>query len=278
MFIFYFLILFYFTNFLFLVFHIGSSAKNPNLWRHVRTSVVGYFRQHPPQKAVSVPDFLMVPNSTLFETLFFLSYVIPINGFSIYANTFGTESQKKLSQKALRMKGKLFCFIYFYFLFFIFILFLFFIFILLLFYFYFIYFYFLELAYKISDEFSHFVLNEWIYSSKNADWLFSKLSPREQEVLDFNPSNIDWHSYIRANCWGLSTYVLKEKRDPHPNEERIVPIYFERRLHSIFTDIRWAYYTSPRVKNFLIFIIIYFFFRIIIFLFLIFSFIVTFIS
>ena len=192
-----------------IVYHSGSSARNPVTWRTVRKEITSYYRAHPSPNRVSVPDFAFISNRLGYELAFFLTFTVPIRSFSTYAQLFGPPATKKMGEKALRMN---------------------------------------QLAYKIATEFHHFVINEWTFSSRNSDMLQSKLVGDEKESFAFDAKVVDWHSYIRGMCWGLNHYVLKSNADPHPDEERITPIYFERRWSSLLTDIYWAYSANPRIS------------------------------
>ena len=187
------------------VFNAGSSYSNPVTWKAVRSLMVSYYRTHPTKRTVFTPDFFVTDNYFLYELFFTLGYRVPLTLNKIVSIATGNQKMKDLSRKGDKM---------------------------------------VDLSHKIAIQFIHFVRYSWVFSSKNTERLFTLLPEEEKKSFCFDAKKINWPLYLKSMCWGLNTYVIKDKSYSKPNEERLAPLYFERRFKSVFTDIRWACFNS----------------------------------
>mmetsp|Transcript_32012 Transcript_32012/g.31710 ORF Transcript_32012/g.31710 Transcript_32012/m.31710 type:complete len:821 (-) Transcript_32012:23-2485(-) len=93
----------------------------------------------------------------------------------------------------------------------------------------------------IGQVFSHFTLNDWIFSSQNLSALQKGLTRDEALKFDLDITKIDWRIFLSNFCYGLKKFVLKEPADPPSADSTSLNINWDYRKRQYFSDITWAY-------------------------------------
>ncbi|KOB76816.1 Uncharacterized protein OBRU01_05165 [Operophtera brumata] len=65
-------------------------------------------------------------------------------------------------------------------------------------------------VYKMSNAFSYFALNTWLFVDKNLEGLHNSLSKTDKTIFNFDIAAIDWDEYIQIWCIGIRKYILKD--------------------------------------------------------------------
>ena len=180
------------------VFHSGTSSKNPTTFRIVRDTMKDYFTRHPPEKRIGKPDFDLIENRKFYE-LQRLKRRIPAYMFYQFARVFGTHKIKLQANRLNKMLSR---------------------------------------AEVLSETFSFFTTNQWIFETNKVTNLINFLSPEEQEQFQLDVTKIDWKYFFYHFNYGLQKYVLKENVQPPGNLDDLDLL--TRPDSSYFSDIRWA--------------------------------------
>jgi len=163
------------------IYHVCSSARNPLRWERVIRVILAYWLQYPPKRGVARPKFKFIRNHYNWAAQHFFLYKLPIIAYGAYAETpFGSETQKKKAVLLNKLEAK---------------------------------------QSKTVNQLSFFTTNEWIFDDANIYRTYYQLSKEEKERFTFDVTKIDWDKYLRAFCWGLKVYVLKEEGLTHPSNE-----------------------------------------------------------
>ncbi|XP_026467581.1 fatty acyl-CoA reductase wat-like [Ctenocephalides felis] len=63
---------------------------------------------------------------------------------------------------------------------------------------------------KFSNVISFFCTNEWTFTNNNVQALWKKISPKDQEMFDFNMQTMDWSAYMKTYIKGMRIYLFKD--------------------------------------------------------------------
>jgi len=66
---------------------------------------------------------------------------------------------------------------------------------------------------QLSEQFQHFTMNEWIFTSQRVAEMIDFCSEEEREIFQMNVTKIEWKRYLRNYAWGLHKFILKENID-----------------------------------------------------------------
>eukprot|EP01094_Clydonella_sp_ATCC50884_P002152 TRINITY_DN11657_c0_g1_i1.p1 TRINITY_DN11657_c0_g1~~TRINITY_DN11657_c0_g1_i1.p1 ORF type:complete len:1182 (-),score=509.15 TRINITY_DN11657_c0_g1_i1:235-3780(-) len=166
----------------------GTSKNKPLTWAFVRKVILPYIVRKPPRRVFSKPDFNFVTSDTLYHIMYFLQYRVPVVAFKAYANTLGTEKQRKQAKTYESLSRR---------------------------------------VGMIADNFEFFVNNEWIFDTANTYAIWEKMSPQEQIEFNFDMRQIDWEEYLLTFVYGMKTHILKEQT-VYPLLDRSMPIALRR--------------------------------------------------
>jgi hypothetical protein len=87
---------------------------------------------------------------------------------------------------------------------------------------------------------SHFTCNEWIYDSPTYHKFQEIMSEEDKSLFDFDIPAINWRHYTYLYCYGMQTYVMKQKGVPIP-QENYDDIIAKHPSQTYFDDILWSY-------------------------------------
>jgi len=163
--------------------HVGSSARNPVTWDMCRDAVVPYWLAFPPEKAIAKIQFRPIPNMLVYYIEHLFLFQIPIEAFNLYARFLTNNSVTK--KKATLMKKMA-----------------------------------VQQSRKVK-QLSHFTTQEWFFEDNTLQQCLVSLSKEDRERFYCDITSLDWDKYLRSFCWGLATFVLKEKNRPHPSTLKI---------------------------------------------------------
>eukprot|EP01114_Cavostelium_apophysatum_P008017 TRINITY_DN2026_c0_g1_i1.p1 TRINITY_DN2026_c0_g1~~TRINITY_DN2026_c0_g1_i1.p1 ORF type:complete len:494 (-),score=126.94 TRINITY_DN2026_c0_g1_i1:36-1517(-) len=159
--------------------NVGSSARNPVTWGGVKAAVVPYWHRFPPEKAIAKAQFRGIPNMPMYYLQHWTRYQLPIEAYNLYARFISKDPNTK--KKAEMMKKIS-----------------------------------LQQSKKVKILYP-FTTQEWYFEDGNIQTATKALSKEDQEKYPCDITAVDWDKYFRAMCWGLATFVLKEKNRPHPS-------------------------------------------------------------
>lgn len=180
------------------VFHSVTSSKNPTTFRIVRDTMKDYFTRHPPEKRIGKPDFDLIENRKFYE-LQRLKRRVPAYMFYQFARVLGTHKIKVQANRLNKMLSR---------------------------------------AEVLSETFSFFTTNQWIFESTKVTNLINYLSPEEQAIFQLDVTKIDWKYFFYHFNYGLQKYVLKENVQPPGNLDDLDLL--TKQDNNYFSDIRWA--------------------------------------
>lgn len=63
---------------------------------------------------------------------------------------------------------------------------------------------------KALDCLEFYSVNEWCFVSQNIGRLMDKMTPRDQEIFNFDVRQIDWESYIDTYACGVRQHLLRD--------------------------------------------------------------------
>jgi hypothetical protein len=66
---------------------------------------------------------------------------------------------------------------------------------------------------KFVDVISYFCTQQWKFTDHNVQAVWSRMTPLDRELFDFNIVRLDWKSVLRSCMLGLCIYMLKESPD-----------------------------------------------------------------
>ena len=187
------------------VFHSCTSSKNPTTFRIVRDTMKDYFTRHPPEKRIGKPDFDLVENRKFYQ-LKILQRRVPAYMFYQFARVLGTHKIKLQANRLNKMISR---------------------------------------AEVLSETFSFFTTNQWIFETTKVNNLINYLSKEEQEKFQLDVAVIDWKFFFYHFNYGLQKYVLKENVQPPGNLDDLDLL--TKQDNNYFSDIRWALQSG---KNF----------------------------
>lgn len=96
-------------------------------------------------------------------------------------------------------------------------------------------------AESVSETFSHFASNEWIFDSRKVEKLVEGLEETEKQEFTIDISSFSWEKYLLMFNWGMHRYILNEKVEPPVSEKNdILMINKIKPSPSYFSDINWA--------------------------------------
>jgi len=190
------------------VVHVGTSALNPVLWGKCAEVVQAYWRRHPPEKRVSRVNFNFYQNKKLYGVVRACKRKIPAFLFLKYAQTTKNPNLLKTALKLQKLISR---------------------------------------EHMISSTFSHFTMNEWIYSSQNLIEMQKHMNKEERSRFELDITKLDWHIYLSNFTYGLQKFILKEKVQP-PSDADSVDLNWEYKTRKYFSDIMWAYSSGEQQK------------------------------
>jgi len=162
--------------------HVGSSARNPVSWNMCRDSVVPYWLAFPPEKAIAKIEFRAVSNMASYYFQHLFLFQLPIELFNLYAKFTSNEITKK---KAVLMKKMA------------------------------------TQQNKKVKQLTHFTTHEWFFEDGTIQSMMNHVTKEDRDRFQCDVALVEWDKYLRAFCWGLATFVLKEKNRPHPSTLQI---------------------------------------------------------
>lgn len=95
-------------------------------------------------------------------------------------------------------------------------------------------------GYMVNQLMSHFTLNDWIFDSPLNAYMLSQISVEEKLNFNIDISTIKWKHYTYLFCYGMQTYVIKQKEVPVPQAD-FDDVIAKRPSQTYFNDIFWAY-------------------------------------
>lgn len=183
------------------VIHIGTSARNPVVWKTCNEIVSSCWNRYPSEKAISKCELYMTENMNKYKAVRLLRRQLPGMLLNTVAKVSGIPSLIKNSQKIMKL---------------------------------------LQREAMISGVFSHFTMFEWIFESQHASEMLKIMSPKDLVTFDFDITALDWRLYLSNYVQGLKKYVLKEKVES-PDEHHSMDLISEFKHYDYFSDIKWAY-------------------------------------
>jgi glycerone phosphate O-acyltransferase/fatty acyl-CoA reductase len=182
------------------VVHVGTSARNPVTWRTCRDVIVPYWNKYPPEKKISKCNFRMYKNKTAFEALRIVKRKIPAYLFLQYAK-YINPSHLKTATRIQKL---------------------------------------LQREEMISESFSHFTNNEWIFASEKLMEMAKSLAKAEKSEFELDVTRINWKVCILNYAFGLHKFVLKENVE-RPVDPSSLELNWNFGTGKYFSDIYWAY-------------------------------------
>jgi hypothetical protein len=151
-----------------------SNSMNAFKWKTVEHSVLSYWwaLKHP--KAIGPAFFNYYPNRTLFEINFFLRRVLPLRALQFRNKVPGLKDAKQ--EKLLKKYEKA-----------------------------------LERVHYINVQFSPFTTVTWLFESFNTESLNDGLSTEALHAFSSDVYDVNWHQYGPLYCWGILSFILKQK-------------------------------------------------------------------
>ncbi len=70
-----------------------------------------------------------------------------------------------------------------------------------------------EKIHKFSEVISYFSTKQWKFVDSNTRELVGKLSPKDQEIFDFDLAKLNWKEYFYHHIRGLRVYLVHDKMD-----------------------------------------------------------------
>lgn len=183
------------------VIHCGTSALNPVTWRFCGDVVLSFWRKFPPEKRFAKCKFTMVKSERVYHALRLFTRKIPAYAFLKYAEITRNPSQVKTALRIQKLLNR---------------------------------------EELIAITFSHFTMNEWIYSSEILPALYKGMTKEDRSIYDIDVRKIDWRVFLMNYSYGLQKYVLKESVAPLV-DPKSWDLNLESRRHRYFSDIMWAY-------------------------------------
>ncbi|CAI2365141.1 unnamed protein product [Moneuplotes crassus] len=177
-----------------------SGSANPILWGVFVKSIERYFTSYPYEQQVNPPHGRFHPNKRQYEFWYFLRSKIPEKFFEALSKiTFSKNMQKNVS-KLKKVNQK---------------------------------------GKMVSYLLAHFTCNEWIFDQPILKQFQESLSFEDQEQFYTDPSDIVWKHYVYLYCYGMQTFVLKQRGVPIPDQD-FDNLIAKRRVRTYFDDILWA--------------------------------------
>jgi len=161
------------------VVHCATSANNPVSWGYSTEVVCSYWKNFPPQKRVGECNFHLQKNEKLLKAEQFARRA-PALVFQKFAFAVDKPGLKKSASKSYNAILR---------------------------------------SEQLSEQFKHFTLNEWIFTTKNLEDMRQFCTEEEKEIFQLDVTTIEWKRYLLTHAWGLHKYILKENVEP-PQEFR----------------------------------------------------------
>ena len=191
------------------VVHVGSSARNPVVWKTCKEVISRYWNRYPSEKAMARCDFTLTDNLLVYRSLRLFKRQLPAMLLSAVAKVSGVPSLVKGSQKITKLLNR---------------------------------------EVMISETFSHFTMHEWVFESQQVVDFMKIMSPREQAKFDLDISKLDWTIYLTNYAQGLKKYILKEHVESL-DEPSAMDLISEHKHYDYFSDIKWAYYGGVYTRS-----------------------------
>jgi len=164
------------------IIQVGSSARNPLTWSQVGQYVIPYWVAFPPQKSIGRASFRGVSNMTLYYLEHMFLFRLPIEAYALYVRVANKDPQSRQKAALLKTMAR-------------------------------------QQSKKVK-QLAYFTTNEWFFEDVNLQRAMNALTKEDRDKFPCDVAIVDWGRYFRAFCWGLSTFVLKEKRE-HPSQMKI---------------------------------------------------------
>jgi 1-acyl-sn-glycerol-3-phosphate acyltransferase len=169
------------------VIHVGSSARNPLIWKTCNDIVGGHWNRSPPEKAISKCNLKLTKSILYYKSFRFFKRQLPSILLKTVAKLSGVPSLVKNSQKIQKL---------------------------------------LQREVTISNAFSHFTLHEWIFESQNIVELMKIMTPEESLKFNIDVSCLDWRIFLFNYIQGLKKFILKENVETsEPNSMDLISDY-----------------------------------------------------
>ncbi|OMJ67832.1 hypothetical protein SteCoe_34905 [Stentor coeruleus] len=154
------------------IIHIGTSARNPVIWRKCMKIVWEYWNNYHTNKYDGHCKLTLVPDYTIYKILNYFTRYFPVLILTILTKVSKAPSLVESLQKMNKIIRK---------------------------------------ESIITKVISNFIMHEWIYESQQVIELLKVMSPKELQVFNFDVSKLDWKIYLTTCMQGLKKYILKEK-------------------------------------------------------------------
>lgn len=179
------------------VIHSASSTKNPLKWSLAKKIVIPYFNENPSEKRVGKSHFTMFENPKVLKGVQ-VARRIPVHAFNGVAKVVRSPAMIKKAGLLKRV---------------------------------------VERSESVAKSFSHFTANEWFFATDNASIMQQFCSPEEQKIFQLDITALEWENYLEYFCWGLKTFILKEKVEP-PSEAKHMNLL--EKQGEYLAEVQWA--------------------------------------
>ena len=89
---------------------------------------------------------------------------------------------------------------------------------------------------KFVDVISYFSTQEWKFTDHNVQAVWSRMSPLDQELFDFNIARLDWQYVFRSCMQGLRIHLANETPDTLEVAKKRYRRCSQKVLHNLVTN------------------------------------------
>jgi len=192
----------------FTVVHSTSSSRNGIVAINALSSIKNYWRAHPPEKRVGPCNVALIKDPKLVQIQRY-TQTIPTKVYASVARVVGTPSMKKNAEKLKKIMIR---------------------------------------TQTVSELFSHFTKNEWIFATDRIDEMRDFCTRDELKEFQLDITQVDWEKYFQYFGWGLHHYVLGEKVEYPTNNSERMDLLATLQHKNYFQDIAWAFNNGQNFK------------------------------
>jgi glycerol-3-phosphate O-acyltransferase/nucleoside-diphosphate-sugar epimerase len=183
-----------------LVVHAASGSRNPVTWDTCKKIVTATWRKFPPEKAVAGLGIQLTSSVHAYRTYVAVTKKVPLYLQYAAAKIFRDDKIKKDAMRAEKALKRE------------------------------------ELMIKTMAPFA---LNEWIFSTQNAQNMIRMMSKEENMRFELDPAVIDWKIYLANFICGIKKYVLQEPIHNSLKAESM-DLNWDVVSSKYFSDLKWA--------------------------------------
>jgi glycerone phosphate O-acyltransferase/fatty acyl-CoA reductase len=195
------------------VIHCGTSALNPVTWGQCADVIVNFWNKSSLEKRFSRSKFTMTKSKRTYNALRLITRKIPSSIYLKYAQLTRNAGTMKQAMSLKKL---------------------------------------LDREELIATTFSHFTMNEWIYSCNILPQLSKSMSKEDRSTFELDVTKVNWRIFLMNYSYGLQKFVLKENVE-RPADPKSWDLNLDSRRHRYFADIMWAYNTgepmNPRSRS-----------------------------